>query len=212
MVVEQTGRRFILFPALCGVIIPEELPSLLSVAYSNIPPIKKGTDSRIGFGFAFGNHADFQVMLELGPQTNTMNLTGQPFPKNGNSNNKRQAPSPPPAKINKNREKFLQTDAGKYLQNWAQKMKNPPKPAKIPESRPGDVMNLEDSMVELVKNDKGEYEIHQPKPGHMPQYVLDSLKKLYGEKKEEAKKLVEKKRSEAEIKKITEDLSDVDLD
>ncbi|GBP20534.1 hypothetical protein EVAR_78913_1 [Eumeta japonica] len=30
-----------------------------------------GTDSRIGFGFAFGNHADFQVLLELGPQTNT---------------------------------------------------------------------------------------------------------------------------------------------
>ncbi|KAI8433223.1 hypothetical protein MSG28_015301 [Choristoneura fumiferana] len=97
----------------CSVIIPEELPSLLSVAYSNIPPIKKarasrqewtysrlphllrtiilgfdhscwlvlrnrlqtGTDSRVGFGFAFGNHADFQVMFELGPQTNTAPLS-----------------------------------------------------------------------------------------------------------------------------------------
>lgn len=39
------------------------------------PPYITGTDSRIGFGFAFGNHADFQVMLELGPQTETMKLS-----------------------------------------------------------------------------------------------------------------------------------------
>ncbi|XP_049883933.1 uncharacterized protein LOC126379268 [Pectinophora gossypiella] len=195
----------------CGVIIPEELPSLLSVAYSNIPPIKKGTDSRVGFGFAFGNHADFQVMFELGPQTNTQNLTGQGF----QSNNKRQAPAPPPPKVNKNREKFLQSEAGNYLQSWASKMRKPSPPA----SAPGQTPNLEDSVVELVRNHRGEYEIHQPKPGHMPQKVLDELKRLYGEKKEEAKKLTEKKkteatkqRSEAEIKKITEDLSNVDLD
>lgn len=30
-----------------------------------------GTDSRIGFGYRLGEHADFQVMFELGPQTNT---------------------------------------------------------------------------------------------------------------------------------------------
>ncbi|XP_014355292.2 uncharacterized protein LOC106708319 [Papilio machaon] len=195
----------------CSVIIPEELPSLLSVAYSNIPPIKKGTDSRVGFGFAFGNHADFQVMFELGPQTNTMNLTGQPF---GTGSNKRQAPALPPPKVNKNREKFLQTDAGKYLQSWAQKMKSPSKIVhKRPDtSRPGEVMNLEDSVVELVKNDKGEYEIHQPKPGHMPQYVLDNLKRLYGQKKQEAQKLGDQKRTEDDVRKITEDLSNVDLD
>uniref|UniRef100_A0A182NU65 Uncharacterized protein n=1 Tax=Anopheles dirus TaxID=7168 RepID=A0A182NU65_9DIPT len=52
-------------------IVPEELPSILSLVYSNIPPIKKGTDSRIGFGFRLGEHADFQVQLELGPQLNT---------------------------------------------------------------------------------------------------------------------------------------------
>ncbi|VVC96371.1 uncharacterized protein LOC126974608 [Leptidea sinapis] len=191
--------------ASCSIIIPEELPSLLSVAYSNIPPIKKGTDSRVGFGFAFGNHADFQVLLELGPQTNTLNLTGQSFP----TNTKRQAPNVAPEKINKNKEKFFQTDAGKYLQNWAQRMKNQ-KPTKKPIKE--DFVNLEESMVELVKNDKGEYEIHQPKPDNMPKYVLDNLKKLYGEKKEEAIKMTEQKRSEEEIKKITEDLSNVDLD
>ncbi|XP_013199172.2 uncharacterized protein LOC106142091 [Amyelois transitella] len=189
-----------------SVIIPEELPSLLSVAYSNIPPIKKGTDSRIGFGYAFGNHADFQVLLELGPQTNTQNLTGSGF---GTSNAKRQAPPLQPLKLNKSREKYLQTDAGKYLQSWAQKMKHPHKTTK---PRPGEVPNLEDSVVELVKNSKGEFEIHQPKPGHLPQNVLDDLKRLYGIKKQEAIQLGEQKRTAEEVKKITEDLSNVDLD
>ncbi|XP_053621906.1 uncharacterized protein LOC128681769 isoform X2 [Plodia interpunctella] len=31
-------------------------------------------DHRFGFGFRFGNHADFQVMYELGPQTITRPL------------------------------------------------------------------------------------------------------------------------------------------
>ncbi|XP_068622078.1 uncharacterized protein snsl [Battus philenor] len=210
MLVRIVSFLFLFSFGAASVIIPEELPSLLSVAYSNIPPIKKGTDSRVGFGFAFGNHADFQVLFELGPQTNTMALNGQSFA----TNNKRQAPSSPPPKINKNREKFLQTDAGKYLQNWAQKMKSPQKPVyKKPDtSRPGEVMNLEDSMVELVKNEKGEYEIHQPRPENMPQYVLNNLKRLYGEKKDETQKLGEDKRSDDEVRKITEELSNVDLD
>ncbi|XP_015171390.1 PREDICTED: uncharacterized protein LOC107063803 isoform X2 [Polistes dominula] len=54
-----------------SLIIPEELPTILSLIYSNIPPIKKGTDSRLGIGFRLGEHADFQVLLELGPQTDT---------------------------------------------------------------------------------------------------------------------------------------------
>ncbi|XP_026319215.1 uncharacterized protein LOC113229745 [Hyposmocoma kahamanoa] len=195
----------------CGIIIPEELPSLLSVAYSNIPPIKKGTDSRVGFGFAFGNHADLQVMFELGPQTNTQNLTGQGFQS---GSNKRQAPASPPKKINKNREKYLQSDAGKYLQSWATKMRKPPTITRPP----GEVPNLEDSVVELVKNKNGEYEIHQPASPHMSQAIMDSLKTLYGQKKEEAKSLMEKKkenkkeRSPEEVRRITADLSNVDLD
>uniref|UniRef100_A0A2A4K009 Uncharacterized protein n=1 Tax=Heliothis virescens TaxID=7102 RepID=A0A2A4K009_HELVI len=195
-----------------SVIIPEELPSLLSVAYSNIPPIKKGTDSRVGFGFAFGNHADFQIMLELGPQTNTQNLTGQGF-QSTSSNAKRQASLPPPAKYNKNKEKYLPSDGSKYLQNWAQKMKYPQKWSQNTLSKPGEVPNLEDSVVELKKNEKGEYEIHQPKPGNLPQNVLEDLKRLYKLKSEAAKKMGEsQKRSEEEVKKITEDLSNVDLD
>lgn len=30
-----------------------------------------GTDSRFGFGYRLGEHADFQVQVELGPQTHT---------------------------------------------------------------------------------------------------------------------------------------------
>ncbi|XP_032686096.1 uncharacterized protein LOC116851122 [Odontomachus brunneus] len=54
-----------------GLIIPEELPTILSLIYSNIPPIKKGTDSRLGVGFRLGEHADLQILIELGPQTET---------------------------------------------------------------------------------------------------------------------------------------------
>ncbi|KAF7396234.1 hypothetical protein HZH66_007096 [Vespula vulgaris] len=54
-----------------SLIIPEELPTILSLIYSNIPPIKKGTDSRLGVGFRLGEHADFQILFELGPQTDT---------------------------------------------------------------------------------------------------------------------------------------------
>ncbi|KAH9630881.1 hypothetical protein HF086_014622 [Spodoptera exigua] len=79
--------------------------------------------------------------------------------------------------------------------------------------KPGEVPNLEESMVELIKNDKGEYEIHQPKPGNLPQNILEDLKKLYKLKSEAAKKMGGgTKRSEEEVKKITEDLSNVDLD
>ncbi|KAJ8916066.1 hypothetical protein NQ315_010934 [Exocentrus adspersus] len=60
-----------------SVIIPDELPSILSVIYSNIPTIKKGTDSRIGWGFRLGDRADVQVLVELGPQTNTQQLANQ---------------------------------------------------------------------------------------------------------------------------------------
>ncbi|KAL0118055.1 hypothetical protein PUN28_009024 [Cardiocondyla obscurior] len=71
-----TISQLLLLLAFCdiyvtGLIIPEELPTILSLIYSNIPPIKKGTDSRLGVGFRLGEHADFQILIELGPQTET---------------------------------------------------------------------------------------------------------------------------------------------
>ncbi|XP_074111211.1 snustorr snarlik isoform X2 [Cotesia typhae] len=71
----------LLFTDVNGLIIPEELPSILSLVFANIPPVKKGTDSRIGLGFRLGEHADFQTIVELGPQKET-----QPI---GNSESKR---------------------------------------------------------------------------------------------------------------------------
>ncbi|EFN79638.1 hypothetical protein EAI_03504 [Harpegnathos saltator] len=61
----------VLYDHATSLIIPEEIPTILSLIYSNIPPIKKGTDSRLGVGFRLGEHADFQVLIELGPQTET---------------------------------------------------------------------------------------------------------------------------------------------
>ncbi|KAG5675332.1 hypothetical protein PVAND_005242 [Polypedilum vanderplanki] len=61
-------------------IVPQELPSILSLVYSNIPPIKKGTDSRVGFGYRFGDHADFQIQFELGPQKETQPIASAQSP------------------------------------------------------------------------------------------------------------------------------------
>lgn len=52
-------------------VIPNELPTLLSIVFSNVPPVKLGADSKLGFGFRLGPHADFQTIIELGPQENT---------------------------------------------------------------------------------------------------------------------------------------------
>uniref|UniRef100_A0A1B6CAH6 Uncharacterized protein n=1 Tax=Clastoptera arizonana TaxID=38151 RepID=A0A1B6CAH6_9HEMI len=57
-----------------SLFVPEELPTLLSFLYTNIPPVLKGTDSRVGLGFRLGPNADFQVQLELGPQQRTTKL------------------------------------------------------------------------------------------------------------------------------------------
>lgn len=44
-----------------------------------------GTDSRLGWGFRLGDRADFQVLVELGPQQYTQQLANQ----GDNANNKR---------------------------------------------------------------------------------------------------------------------------
>lgn len=57
-----------------ALFVPEEVPSLVSFIYNNIPPIAKGHDSRIGLGFRVGPNADFQMVFELGPQKETQPL------------------------------------------------------------------------------------------------------------------------------------------
>ncbi|GBP20530.1 hypothetical protein EVAR_78909_1 [Eumeta japonica] len=131
---------------------------------------------------------------------------------------------------------FLQSHGSEYLASWAENMRRPQQSADppTPEAKPGEVPNLEDSVVELVKNDKGHYEIHQPAPSNMPAQVLNQLKKLYGRNPETEDTKLErrqnpkkqdlndnypklsqyntKQRSKEEIRKVTEDLSNVDLD
>lgn len=106
-----------LLPILDAFIVPQEIPSLLSLVYSNIPPIKKGTDSRIGFGYRLGDHADFQVQFELGPQKETKAIgTG--------STNKRNVDPIDEFKEKKlaDRKKVKQ-QGGSWLQNWFTGMK-----------------------------------------------------------------------------------------
>ncbi|KAL1502830.1 hypothetical protein ABEB36_007917 [Hypothenemus hampei] len=75
---------FMLISNVLTFIIPDELPSILSIIYSNIPTLKKGTDSRIGWGFRLGDRADFQIITELGPQIYTKKLVNQE--DDGNTN------------------------------------------------------------------------------------------------------------------------------
>ncbi|KPJ17336.1 hypothetical protein RR48_08522, partial [Papilio machaon] len=52
-------------------IAPEDVSAGLTVIYGFAPRLKLGNDHRVGFGFRFGNHADFQILYEFGPQTIT---------------------------------------------------------------------------------------------------------------------------------------------
>ncbi|XP_046409160.1 uncharacterized protein LOC124174070 [Ischnura elegans] len=98
-------------------IVPEELPSILSLVYSNIPQIKKGLDSRVGLGFRVGDHADFQVLFEVGPQTNTQPLG----PEEGQRRRhvKVDVPTHKRQTMKKVEEKPLpDTEGGRWLEKW----------------------------------------------------------------------------------------------
>lgn len=76
-----------------------------------------GTDSRLGFGFRLGEHADFQVMVELGPQKNTRPI-GDQDNMDGSSFNKRQ--------VNKRQQLAAQQEltstersAATWLEKWS---------------------------------------------------------------------------------------------
>ncbi|XP_038219948.1 uncharacterized protein LOC119838177 [Zerene cesonia] len=61
-------------------IVPEDVAMLFTTIYGFAPPIHKGNDHRLGFGYRFGNHADLQVLYELGPQVTTKQLTSVGVP------------------------------------------------------------------------------------------------------------------------------------
>lgn len=94
-------------------IVPEEFATLLGLVFSTIPQVKKGTDSRIGFGYRFGNHADTQVLLELGPQKNTAKLGSDGSSDSSSFNSKREVDPEDYKKI---------TDSKDWIQKWSQHM------------------------------------------------------------------------------------------
>ncbi|XP_022905694.2 uncharacterized protein [Onthophagus taurus] len=132
------------FPGSNSLIVPGEIPTLLSLIYSNIPTIKKGTDSRLGWGFRLGNRADFQVLVELGPQTNTQPLANQQQPsgssKRESSDSLRDILWAQRQQEKLDRKKttekpqFSNTNGGGWLKEWSESMQSketPQKPVKI---------------------------------------------------------------------------------
>ncbi|XP_052749109.1 uncharacterized protein LOC113521150 [Galleria mellonella] len=56
------------------LVVPEDVPAGFAAIYGFSPRLKFGNDQRVGFGFRFGNHADFQLLYEFGPQLVTKPL------------------------------------------------------------------------------------------------------------------------------------------
>lgn len=68
----------------------------------------------MGVGFRLGEHADFQVLLELGPQVNT-----QPLGPAGDSKRRRQVQRPASAVLPATGTEILaDTPGGKWLSSW----------------------------------------------------------------------------------------------
>lgn len=95
---------------------------LLRNSHTYLFSLPLGTDARYGVGFRLGEHADFQVMVELGPQKET-----QPIGVAASSTNKRQVDPqdfpvvvPPPKKA-----KVSNTPGGKWISNWSINSKKP---------------------------------------------------------------------------------------
>lgn len=68
-----------------------------------------------------GDRADFQVMVELGPQTNTQPLANQP---DNNSNSKRNSANSLSDDLYAQRQHDKQVSNGNWLENWSKSVKN----------------------------------------------------------------------------------------
>ncbi|XP_026470860.1 uncharacterized protein LOC113375127 [Ctenocephalides felis] len=157
----------------------------------------KRTDSRLGVGFRLGEHADFQIMVELGPQTETRPIGG------GSATNKRNV-APNSYRI---KDSISNTDGGKWLSNWSQQMKkaqnsiyidedvvpnltSPDKPY-LPVDTMSQLGELYDATNQPTKRDKKPINVKLPTVGAQ---VLSEAQK-------------EKKKKE-----VFEELSDVELE
>lgn len=74
----------------------------------------------MGVGFRLGDHADFQVLLELGPQLNT-----QPLGPDGDTKKRRQVQRPAPITLPvTGSETIANTPGGKWLSSWRSALVN----------------------------------------------------------------------------------------
>ncbi|XP_045467366.1 uncharacterized protein LOC123675870 [Harmonia axyridis] len=180
---------FILSGVSC-FIIPDEIPSLLSVIYSNIPIIKKGTDSRVGWGFRLGDRADFQFLVELGPQKYTQPLANEPDKVVSNKRNTlndlasqlwAQRQEDKRKELEKGKKEATKTgDAGSWLQNWSSEVQNRdplasglPQVPNLKAAKPGLAIGEIDAKSVIppddeLNNNRRQYSRNLPEASNMP--------------------------------------------
>ncbi|XP_047098281.1 uncharacterized protein LOC124712032 isoform X2 [Schistocerca piceifrons] len=129
----------VLFCCSDALIIPQELPSILSLIYSNLPPLKK----------------DFQVLIQLGPQTETQPIGPQP---ENNGNSKRHVIQQT-FYIPNGEEIITDTQGGKWLSSW--------RSAFTPKRK----VNLQETKTEIPTM--------APDPTQSRNQVVTHLRKLY---------------------------------
>ncbi|GAB0099743.1 uncharacterized protein DMENIID0001_156300 [Sergentomyia squamirostris] len=167
MMLEQ--RKILLMPLL-GVlmlvssstahfVVPEEFASLLGVIFSTIPQVRKGTDSRVGFGYRLGDHADFQVLVELGPQKFTKPIGETSMTSSNSKRNVNPDDYSPPK------------DATNWLMNWSQSAKKEP------------MVKIQDSLNPISSVLMGNQNV--PMKPLVPDSALKQLLQLYGKRSED---------------------------
>ncbi|CAG9798328.1 unnamed protein product [Chironomus riparius] len=216
----------ILIPVSEAFIVPQEIPSLLSLVYSNIPPIKKGTDSRIGFGYRFGEHADFQVQWELGPQKET-----QPIGDKSTQSKRNIRPTDEYQLLKTIRKeekiKYEATTSKSWLSNWfdnvrksfteAETTTKQPEVVRAPRISASALQQLKKLYESAEKNKTNETEndsrTEEPlSVQHLPKAALDILQQPNNPQHKLRFVNNKNNRSKERVDSITRDLANVDLD
>ncbi|XP_059616607.1 uncharacterized protein LOC132261699 [Phlebotomus argentipes] len=216
------GVLLLVSPSAGHFVVPEEFASLLGIVFSTIPQIRKGTDSRLGFGYRLGEHADFQVLVELGPQKFTKPIGGEDTTNTNSKRNVNPEDYRPPKKETNN-----------WLMNWSQSAKNQELQPEDPEHPitavlmgspkvPTKPLIPESSLKQLLKLYGKKSEDREEDP--QPQSSDESLGILPGDTQDSTVQFQDRHRvfvktpslkppvANFDRKKITEDLMDVELD
>lgn len=156
-----------------------------------------GTDSRFGFGYRLGEHADFQVVYELGPQKYTRKLGSQDSDSN---NNKRNADYDESYKASPN------SAGAKWLSNWSNGMKSQKKRMPQKDVQANGVQEVK-TMPYINESALKQLQLLYGKP----QTASEDIGVIPAEQLEQDFKIVMEE-PKVDKAKITADLMDVDLD